>query len=162
MKEQLDSEGIEADYLFHATGSGGTMAGLAAGKVLTASETEIISAAVMDTSEDYAEKNAALGNRSLEWIGSDAVINPDKDINIEKGYYLPGYEMPGELSTEAIKMMAEKEGILLDPVYSGKGFAALVDYAGKGKIKPGSNVVFWHTGGATALFAEKEILGKLY
>ena len=162
LQEQLYESGVEADYLFHATGSGGTMAGLAAGKKILASKIKIISVAVMDTPEDYAEKNAVLGNKSLKWIGSDEVISPDQDMHIDKDYFFPGYEMPGELSTEAIKMMAVKEGILLDPVYSGKGFAALVDYAANGKIKAGSNVVFWHTGGATALFAEKEILGKLY
>ena len=69
---------------------------------------------------------------------------------------------PSAAATDAIKTLAVREGLLLDPVYSGKCFAGLLDYVRSGKISRGSTVVFWHTGGATALFAEKEILGKLF
>ena len=58
--------------------------------------------------------------------------------------------------------MARHEGLFIDPVYTGKAFAGLIGNVRSGRVKPGSNVVFWHTGGATALFAEQQILGKLY
>ena len=70
--------------------------------------------------------------------------------------------MPSEQGSAAIKLLAREEGILLDPVYSGKAFACFLDYVQKGKVPKGSNVIFWHTGGATALFAEKEILGNVF
>ena len=69
--------------------------------------------------------------------------------------------MPSEAGNDAIRLLAREEGLFLDPVYSGKAFAGMLDYIEKGKIPQGSNVIFLHTGGATALFAEKEILGNL-
>ena len=57
--------------------------------------------------------------------------------------------------------MAREEGLMLDPVYTGKAFAGLLDWIEQGKVKPGSTVVFWHTGGVTALFADREIAGPL-
>ena len=83
------------------------------------------------------------------------------DLHTDLNYYLPGYEIPNEASSEAIRLLAREEGLLLDPVYSGKAFAGMLDYIRTGQVPAGSTVVFWHTGGATALFAEKEILGDL-
>ena len=65
-------------------------------------------------------------------------------------YYAPGYEQPNEKASEAIKMLARLEGLFVDPVYTGKALAGLIDHIRTGKVEPGSNVVFWHTGGATA------------
>jgi len=85
-----------------------------------------------------------------------------RDLQIENNYYFPGYEQPNELASEAICLLARTEGLFTDPVYTGKALAGLIDHVRKGVIAPDSTVVFWHTGGATALFAEREILGKLY
>lgn len=160
LENQLKGIGIHADYLFHATGTGGTMAGLAAGRKLLLSDTEIISVQVGPNKETFAQENADLGNDALEWLGFDRILTAG-DIHLEGNYYYPGYEQPNEKATEAIQLTANQEGILLDPVYSGKAMAGLIDYVRTGKIAKGSNVVFWHTGGTTALFAEKEILGGL-
>lgn len=73
----------------------------------------------------------------------------------------PGYEQPNEASNEAIRILARKEGLVVDPVYTGKGLAGMLDYLHTGKIPKGSTAVFLHTGGAAALFAEKELLGDL-
>lgn len=88
-------------------------------------------------------------------------MDADRDIHTDLNYYLPGYEIPNQASTEAIRLLAEKEGLFVDPVYTGKAFAGMLDYIRSGRVPQGSNVVFWHTGGATALFAEKEILGAI-
>jgi len=153
---------VEFDYLYHATGSGGTMAGLAAGKKLIGSGIDIQSIVVLDTDERYPESNAGLANGTLEYIGADAqvTVNPS-DFNLRTEFYAPGYERPNKGGTDAIKMLAKTEGLLLDPVYTGKAFAGLLSDVRNGKIAKGSNVVFLHTGGVTALFAEKEILGDL-
>ena len=68
-------------------------------------------------------------------------------------YVGPGYGLPTDGMIEAVKMMAQYEGILLDPVYAGKGFAGLIDLVRKGHFKKGENVVFLHTGGSVSLFA---------
>ena len=159
--EQALDMGMEPDYIFHGTGTGGTLAGLVAGKVLTGSKAEIISINVSWKDEGYQERVRGLANRRLEMLGAKARVDTVKDIHTDLNYYQPGYEMPNEMAREGILLLARKEGLLADPVYTGKAFAGMLDYIRSGKVPQGSNVVFWHTGGATALFAEKEILGDL-
>ena len=137
------------------------MAGLAAGKVLTGSDAEIISVQVSWKDEGYPERTESLANESLGLIGAAKQVEAARDIHTDQDYYLPGYEIPNEASSEAIRLLAEKEGLFIDPVYTGKAFAGMLGYIRNGKVPQGSNVVFWHTGGATALFAEKEILGQI-
>ncbi len=161
LQKQMDAMGVHADYIFHSTGTGGTMAGLAAGRVLAGSDARIISVTASPKDEPaYLEKVENLANDVLALIGSPLKVNP-QDLHVDLGYYAPGYEVPNEASTEAIRLLARTEGLFADPVYTGKALAGLLDYVRSGKVPKGSNVVFWHTGGATALFAEREILGDL-
>lgn len=160
LEEQLKANGLKADCIFHATGTGGTMAGLAAGRKLIGSETPLISIQVSEKDSGYPVRTAALANESLKLLGAKESVKAE-ELHIDPGYYLPGYEMPNQAASEAIRLLAETEGLLVDPVYTGKGFAGMLDYIRSGKVKQGETVVFWHTGGATALFAEKEILGDL-
>ncbi len=159
--EQLAELGIRADYVFHGTGTGGTMAGLLAGRKLLGDDTAVISVAVSEKADTYEPEKAALASRVLELIGAGSVRVEASDVTVDRGYYLPGYEIPNEASSAAIRLLAREEGLLVDPVYTGKAFAGMLDHIASGRIPQGSNVVFWHTGGATALFAEKEILGDL-
>lgn len=161
MASQMASQGGLPDYIFHATGTGGTMAGLAAGRKLTGDDTKIISICVSPKDNSYPVRTAVLANESLALIGSSCRVDAGRDIHIDLNYYKPGYEMPNEAASSAIRLLARTEGLLLDPVYSGKAFAGLLDYIRSGKVPPKSRVLFWHTGGATALFAEKEILGDI-
>lgn len=161
LTEQLNEKGLSADYIFHATGTGGTLAGLVGGKKLLNSDTKIISIDVSDKTEEFYENVAELATKTLKRIGYDEVITV-KDINHDLNYFGEGYEIPTESASNAIKKLARSEGILTDPVYSGKAFSALIDYIEKGKVEKGSTIVFWHTGGATALFAEKEMIGNLF
>lgn len=164
LTEQLKEQGLEADYLFHATGTGGTLAGLAAGRCLVGSRTEIISVNVSYKAPSHLEKVERMANEALRYIGAEPACRVDlqTDLHYDLNYYLPGYEIPNEGASEAIRLLARTEGILVDPVYTGKAFAGMLDYIRTGRISPGSTVVFWHTGGATALFAEKEILGNIF
>lgn len=161
LTEQLINENITADYIFHATGTGGTLAGLVAGKKLLNSATKIISVDVSTKTDEFYENVAKLATNTLKRAGSNYVIVKD-DINHDLGYFGEGYEIPTEAASKAIKKLARTEGILTDPVYTGKALSALFSYVESGKIKKGSTVVFWHTGGATALFAEKEIIGNIF
>ena len=162
LAQQLETAGLHADYIFHPTGTGGTMAGLAAGRKLAGSDTRIVSVAVSRKDETYEGKVANLANQVLADLGSPLQVDPERDLHLERGYYLPGYEQPNEEASAAIKLLAKTEGLFVDPVYTGKALAGLLGYVREGLVPQGSTVVFWHTGGATALFAEQAILGKLY
>ena len=97
---------------------------------------------------------------AAELLGAEERVDP-QELWVERGYFAPGYEIPSEGANDAIRRLARAEGILTDPVYSGKAFYCLLDQVEKGIIPQGSTVVFWHTGGATALFAEQAIIGDL-
>lgn len=158
--EQLLAKQKTADYLFHATGTGGTLAGLALACKAIESKTQIISINVSEKEESYASWIAGLANQCAYILGIKTFLRPG-DVTIDPRYFAPGYEKPNAASIEAIRYLARTEGIFLDPVYTGKAFAGMLDYIRTGKVEPGSTVVFLHTGGATALFAEPEILGEL-
>ncbi len=161
LHEQLGHADVDADFLFHATGTGSTMAGLVAASKLLQARAKIISVEVLRHPQEYAAHCAQLGNDALAWLGMPSLLDPE-DFNLEPAYFAPGYEIPNEYGTQGIKTLAVHEGLLVDPVYSGKAFGALLDYVRIGKVPAGSNVIFLHTGGATALFAEHEILGRAF
>ena len=162
LAEQLDELGLNADYVYHATGTGGTMAGLHAGRKLVGSNAVIRSITVSPKNDAYLTKVQNLANQVLADLGSDLHVDRDADLHMDMNYYAPGYEQPNEKASEAIKMLARLEGLFVDPVYTGKALAGLIDHIRTGKVEQGSNVVFWHTGGATALFAEQQMLGNIF
>ena len=158
--QQCDDLGIDPDFVYTATGTGGTLAGLTAGHRLLAKRARITAIAVSPKDAGYEARCAALGTQALRQLGSAETLEA-ADFAVDRGYFAPGYEQPNEAATEAIRLLARTEGLLVDPVYTGKAFAGLLDHVRTGKVPQGSTVVFWHTGGATALFAEREILGDL-
>lgn len=162
LEEQCAAAGIKPDYLYHASGTGGTLAGLAAGRALLGADMRIVSVAVSPKDEDYESRTADLANRALGVIGaSNDVRVSAEDLQVERGYFAPGYEIPNEWGNGAIRRLARTEGVLMDTVYSGKAFGGLLDHIERGIVPQGSTVVFWHTGGATALFSEPQIIGDL-
>lgn len=160
LAEQAENENLHFDHLYHSTGSGGTMAGIVAGRNLLGLDTQVHSVTAMEVDEKYASRAARNANGALDLIGSDVHVS-EEDFIIDQKHYGPGYECPSEEATEAIRLLARKEGILVDPVYSGKAFAGLIADVRSGHIPAGSNVLFVHTGGSTVFFAEKEIIGSL-
>ena len=157
---QCAAMGLTPDYLITSTGSGGTLAGLVAGKVMAGDPIKIIGITAEDKPSSYEQHIVDLAKSSLKEIG--IVYAPTvNDFSVSRGYYHPGYEMPSEGSSLAIKRLARTEGILTDPVYSGKCLYGILDYIETEKITKGSTVVFLHTGGTTALFAESKIIGSL-
>ena len=93
-----------------------------------------------------------VANASLELIGVDVRVPAEKVVAFDD-YVGPGYSLPTDSMVEAVKMLAQTEAVLLDPVYSGKAMAGLIDLARKGYFPKGSNVLFLHTGGSPALYA---------
>jgi 1-aminocyclopropane-1-carboxylate deaminase/D-cysteine desulfhydrase-like pyridoxal-dependent ACC family enzyme len=140
----------DPDWIFVADGSGGTHAGLLAGLGVR-SPTRVVGVDV-GTRPDLDEMVPRLARDATERLGRDA---PSPHVVVDHDHVGAGY---GELSDEcasAIRTVARAEGILLDPVYSGKAMAALLDWLADGRIGDGERVVFWHTGGAPALFADR-------
>lgn len=154
--QQPDLPGF--DYIYHATGSGGTLAGILAGKELLQEDFKLVPVDVGLVKPGYKEKAAALAEEALALLGMEAAIEADSFM-IEDRFTGPGYEIPSQESSSALKELALEESILVGPVYSAKAFAALLGHLHSGEIKQNQRVLFWHTGGASELFAEAQIVG---
>lgn len=152
LSSQAQSMDLTFDALVMGTGSAGTQAGLVAGFKQTGLNLPVHGMCVSALRHDQEEKVRKLTVETLELIGVDAHLNDD-DIKANSDYVGEGYAIPAASTLEAIRMTAETEGLLLDPVYTGKAMAGLIDYARKGLFRKSDNVVFLHTGGSAALFA---------
>ena len=150
--EQAAEQLVDFDYFVHATGSAGTQAGLAVGFGLIQSPVKLLGFGVR-MPKDIQETNVFnLATRTAAGLGLDpaSVVTRD-DIVADSSYVGQGYGIPAPSTIDAIRMFATHEGILLDPVYSGKGAAGLIDYAKRGLFPKGAKVCFLHTGGAVSL-----------
>ena len=161
LMEQLRLSGQRVDHIVFGTSSGGTQAGLELGARITGFNAKLHGLSI-DKNEpehlEYESEVAQIANTCAAYVGSDVRLT-QADIKVVYGYMGEGYGVVGDLEREAIRLMARCEGILLDPVYAGRAFGALVDLIHKGVFKRGETVLFWHTGGAPALFAyAKELL----
>lgn len=161
LMDQLKEKGLGIDYIVHASGTGGTLTGLLMGRKLLHSDIKILPFSVAELPPDMGEKISSMSGKVSEMLGVDVTISKD-EVKIDDKYYGPGYDIPYEGSTEAIKELAREEGVILGPAYTAKAMSGLLDYIKKGEIPKGSKIVFWHTGGTPTIFAEKEIVGKVY
>jgi L-cysteate sulfo-lyase len=150
--QQADELGLKIDHLITATGSAGTQAGLAVGLKAMASDMPMLGIGVNIPQEAQEEKVYALACETAEYIGKPGIVVRE-DIVANCNYVGDGYGVPTESMNEAVMMLARLEGLLFDPVYSGKGLAGMIDLVRKGEFKDVSNIVFLHTGGSAALFA---------
>ena len=147
LKQQQKELGIEFDYIFHSTSSGGTQAGLEIGKRLFGlNKLKIIGVSADNSFEQIASSMMNCAEPVLERLGTPFQIDKS-EIIVDTRYTGPGYGLPSKESALAIKRFADVEGILLDNTYTGKAAAAVIDYIEKGVIKSGKNILFWHTGG---------------
>ncbi|HKX62497.1 MAG TPA: D-cysteine desulfhydrase family protein [Verrucomicrobiae bacterium] len=153
--EQLTARQQRVDHLVFGTSSGGTQAGVVLGAQVAGFHGQLHGLSI-DKGEpelkDYEKEVAQIANECADYIGSAARFS-EKDIKVVGGYMGDGYGVVGDLEREAIRMMARCEGIILDPVYAGRAFGGLIDLIRRGVFKRGETVLFWHTGGAPALFA---------
>ena len=150
--EQAQSQGIAFDRIVFASSSGGTQAGLVAGATLCGYEGQLLGISIDQTSADLKALVSPLAAevcRHLEIAGPP----PSRLVAVDDGYLGGGYAVMGDPEREAIRLLARTEGILLDPVYTGRAMAGLLDQIRQGVIGPGETVLFWHTGGTPALFA---------
>jgi L-cysteate sulfo-lyase len=148
---QANERGLVIDHLVHATGSAGTQAGLITGLKATNAQIPLLGIGVRAPKPKQEENVFNLAVATAEKIGAAGVVKRE-DVVANTDYVGDGYGIPTASGLEAIAMFAELEGILLDPVYSAKGAAGLIDLIRKGHFKKGERVVFLHTGGSAALF----------
>ena len=149
---QASEIGLRIDHVVHATGSAGTQAGLVAGLVGLNSGIPVLGIGVRAPREKQEANVLALAQRTADHLGLPQGTIRAEHVRANCDYVGQGYGIPTQGMVEAVKLLAEQEGILLDPVYSGKGMAGLIDLIGKGQFGPEENVVFIHTGGAVGLF----------
>ena len=148
---QVNTSGLAIDHLVHATGSSGTQAGLVVGLQAMNAQIPLLGIGVRAPRETQEQNVFNLAQLTADKLGCPGVVKRE-DVVANCDYVGPGYGMPADDTLEAISMFAQLESILLDPVYSGKGAAGLIDLIRKGHFKKGERVVFLHTGGSAALF----------
>jgi D-cysteine desulfhydrase family pyridoxal phosphate-dependent enzyme len=158
LAEQAEQRQLAFDYLICATGSGGTHAGLAAGKKLLSLDTRIVGISVCDKREEIVAAVAKIATQTMEEFtrGHASSPIPAEEVIAFDSYIGAGYGLLNQNAVEAIGNLAEEEGILLDPVYTGKAMAGFLDLAKSGYFERGSNIVFVHTGGTPALFPYRD------
>ncbi len=149
--EILD-EHADFDTFVVASGSGSTHAGLLAGLRGAGSNARVIGSCVRRAKSEQSARIARVTGRLQDLYPGAAAVRPD-DIEIWEGAFAPGYGKLGGPARTAIEMMAQYEGLILDPVYTAKSFAAIPALVETGDISKGSKVCFIHTGGLAALFA---------
>jgi L-cysteate sulfo-lyase len=151
LAEQANVLGLDIDLIVHATGSTGTQAGLLAGLEGSRAGIPVLGIGVRAPKAVQEEKVYALAARTAEILGVPGAVTRER-VAANCDYIGAGYGLPTAGMMEALELVARTEGILLDPVYSGKGMAGLIDLIRKGQFGKGQNIVFLHTGGAVGLF----------
>ncbi|MFP1927814.1 D-cysteine desulfhydrase [Lonsdalea quercina] len=152
---QSSQQRLRIDHIVHASGSSGTQAGLVAGLTAVRSGIPVLGISVRAPKEKQEENVYRLAQQIWQRLGIDEAL-PRAAVQANSDYVGKGYGIPNEGTREALQLLARLEGILLDPVYSGKGMAGLIDLIRKGHFKKGEQVVFIHTGGSAGLFGYRE------
>lgn len=146
---EIRDQGFKFDHMICAEGSGGTMAGLALGAKLYMPDMRVTG--MMVDSDPFEKITVDLMRESAELLGADVQVDrSDFDLRDMCG---PGYAIPSEEGNAAVSLMAQEEGLFLDPVYTGKAFAGLIAMAKEGAFKSSERILFLHSGGAGGLFA---------
>ncbi|TYP49229.1 1-aminocyclopropane-1-carboxylate deaminase/D-cysteine desulfhydrase [Thermosediminibacter litoriperuensis] len=150
--QQAGEMGLNVDYIVNAVGSGGTSAGLEVGVRLFNKSTRVVGISVDAEKSVFQQEIARIAAGCASLIAKSLDIKPEDVIVIDEYIGEAGYGKPSRAGNSAIELVAACEGIILDPVYSGKAMGGLIDLARQGYFNPGSTVVFFHTGGIPAIF----------
>lgn len=157
LMQQAFETGLRIDHLVTASGSGGTHAGVVAGLTGTGAGVPITGISVRAPKAPQEEKILGLARATAELAGARSLPTAD-DVVVLDDYVGAGYSLPTDGMIEAVKLFARHEGVLLDPVYTGKAAAGLIDMVRRGAFGRHENVVFLHTGGSPALYAYQDVL----
>jgi 1-aminocyclopropane-1-carboxylate deaminase/D-cysteine desulfhydrase-like pyridoxal-dependent ACC family enzyme len=154
--DQTQQAGIEPSAIY-VSSAGSTGAGVALGKAALGLDSSARIVAPIQWPWEHRQDLAATANKAAELAGLSVRLDPS-EIESNEGYLGPGYGVPSPKGLAAIELMARTEGILLDPVYTGKALAAMIDDVREGRLPADRPVVFIHTGGTPALFAYRDEL----
>lgn len=160
LEYQRQSINASFTHIVFASSSGGTHAGLMLGNKILQSSYQIVGINIDKGETDsvpFDQYIVSLANSTAKLMGEKHQFS-DADLILNSDYVGEGYGIIGALENEAISLTAQTEGILLDPVYTGKAMGGVIDMIRTGKIKKTDCVLFWHTGGAPALFAYSDSL----
>jgi len=159
MVNQANETGLRIDRVVHATGSTGTQAGLLAGLQGMNSGIGVLGISVRAPKDKQEENVHRLAQATAERLGVRGGIDRAA-VAANSDYVGAGYGIPTDGMVEAVTLTARLEGIFLDPVYSGKGMAGLIDLIRKGHFTKGENIVFVHTGGSAGLFGYTHVFNQ--
>ena len=151
MQELVDQQ-VQADWVVFPSSSAGTQAGLVLGARLFGFQGRVLGISVDETEPVLKDRVARLATQTADLLAERMVIKPE-EVLVNADYLGGGYGVMGAGEKEAIELFARLEGLLLDPVYTGRAAAGLIDLVRKGFFSQGETVLFWHTGGTPALFA---------
>jgi len=153
MKELVE-QNVQADWIVFATSSGGTHAGLLLGQRVFGYKGQVLGISIDESEEWLKEQVSKLASLASGKLGTPIEFKRD-DVLANANYCSAGYGMLTKLEREAIRLFATSEGLLLDPVYTGRAAAGMIDLIRKGFFKKDETVLFLHTGGQPALFADR-------
>jgi L-cysteate sulfo-lyase len=153
---QANDRHLPIAHVVHATGSAGTQAGFVAGLAALNSGIPTLGISVRAPKEKQEQSVFDLAVKTAQLLGAPDALKREHVV-ANSDYVGPGYGLPTDGMREAVKLLARMEGILLDPVYTGKGFDGLIDHVKKGFFAKDSDVVFLHTGGSTGLFGYPDV-----
>jgi D-cysteine desulfhydrase family pyridoxal phosphate-dependent enzyme len=153
-KKEFLEQNIPADWIVFGTSSGGTHAGLVLGQRIFGFKGRILGISIDEPEEWLKVRVSELASDASERLGEMIKLTP-ADVLATADYCKAGYGVLTEAEREAVKLFAKHEGLLLDPVYTGRAAAGMIDLIRKGFFKKDETILFWHTGGTPALFAEK-------
>jgi L-cysteate sulfo-lyase len=154
--DQSRAAGFDPAAIVHSSGSGGTQAGLCVGASVALKNTCIVG---IDIDAEPARVRAEVASCAKAAADLLDVTFPESEVEIMAGHAGPAYGVPHAATIEAIKLAGALEGLVLDPVYTGKGLAGLIALVRAGRWGAGEHVIFVHTGGEPALFAYESVLG---
>jgi len=152
--QELMAQSVQADWIVVASSSGGTQAGLALGARRANWPGRVLGISIDEPAADLQRIVAGLATAAADRLGEKLVMSP-AEILVNADYLGEGYGILGAAEREAIQWFARYEGLLLDPVYTGRAAAGMIGLIRQEFFKPGETVLFWHTGGTPALFASR-------
>ncbi|MFD1707923.1 D-cysteine desulfhydrase [Siminovitchia sediminis] len=153
---QIYEKSLTFDCIVCASGSAGTHAGLLVGMHSNSHHIPVIGVSTGRSKTDQEKIVYNLANKTAEHLKLKSFISPDS-VHVEDDYIGQGYSLPTDEMRQAVSLLAKTEGILLDPVYTGKTMAGLIDLVQKGMFKKSDNILFLHTGGSPALYANTSL-----
>lgn len=153
---QINEQKIALDHIVLATGSAGTQAGLLAGLILAGVDIPVLGVCVSRSENEQIEIVTALLKKTLTLIGLDPKLVKNR-VFANGNYYGDGYGIPTDKMIEAVRLCAQNEGLILDPVYTGKGMSGLIDLCRTDVFDEKDNILFIHTGGSQGIYAYQEI-----